>query len=97
MEIWYVRHGQTDWNVEGRIQGSTDIPLNQTGIEQAYQVKQLLDQESFDLVLASPLLRAYETAKIICLDKAVEIEGDERLKERNFGSYEGTLVKAGKR
>lgn len=94
MEIWYVRHGQTDWNVEGRIQGSTDIPLNQTGIEQAYQVKQLLDQESFDLVLASPLLRAYETAKIICLDKAVEIKGDERLKERNFGSYEGTLVKA---
>lgn len=93
MEIWYVRHGQTDWNVEGRIQGSTDIPLNQTGIEQAYQTKQLLDQETFDLVLASPLSRAYETAKIICEEKNIPIKCDERLMERNFGSYEGTLVK----
>lgn len=94
MEIWYVRHGQTDWNVVGRIQGSTDIPLNKTGVEQAYQTKQLLDRESFDLVLASPLSRAYETARIICADKSVSIKCDERLMERNFGIYEGTLVKA---
>ncbi|MBO5143468.1 MAG: histidine phosphatase family protein [Clostridia bacterium] len=86
--IYIVRHGQTDWNVEGRYGGRTNIPINETGIEQAKQVKELLKDIDFDIVISSPLIRAYKTAQIIT-DK--DIITDERIVERSNGELEGKL------
>ncbi|NQD89088.1 histidine phosphatase family protein, partial [Paenarthrobacter sp. CM16] len=60
-----VRHGQTDWNAERRLQGSTDIPLNDVGREQAREAVAFLSDQQWDTVVASPLSRAAETAEII--------------------------------
>jgi len=93
MTLLYLRHGQTDWNAQGRIQGRTDIPLNETGREQARaQALALVSHEPpVDVIYASPLLRARETAEIVQQSLEVPIYFDERLVERCFGSYEGTL------
>ena len=77
--IYLVRHGQTDWNLEGRYQGRIDIKLNSKGIEQAKEIKEKLKEIKFDKVFSSPLKRALETAQIIT-DNDIEI--DERLIER---------------
>ncbi len=84
--IYIVRHGQTDWNVKGIMQGRTDIPLNEVGINQALETKEKLKDINFDKVFSSPLKRAYETAKIIT-NKDIII--DERLIERGNGLLEG--------
>ena len=84
--IYFVRHGQTDWNKEGRIQGHTDIELNQIGINQAMQVKEKLKDIKFDIVFASPLKRAYKTAQVIHQGNIVT---DARLLERGNGQLEG--------
>ena len=63
--IYVVRHGQTDWNLEGRFQGRIDIPLNEKGKSQAKKTKEKLEGIKFDKVFSSPLKRALETAKII--------------------------------
>lgn len=65
MKFYVVRHGQTDWNAEGRIQGKTDIELNETGIEQARQLKELIKDYNIDLIISSPLKRTRKTAEII--------------------------------
>lgn len=85
-----VRHGQTDWNLAGRVQGSTDIPLNDTGRRQAHEAGRRLAGTPWDLIVSSPLIRALETARII----AGEIGGDDplvvdALRERSFGDAEG--------
>ena len=66
MKIYVVRHGETDWNNNGIMQGNTDVLLNQTGIEQGLKVKKILENERIDICMSSPLKRAYDTAKIIC-------------------------------
>lgn len=90
--IALVRHGQTDWNLAGRIQGSTDIVLNQTGRDQAVLASELLQDLGIQWggVLCSPLQRAAETAQIIAeqLDLPTP-EQDPRLQERNYGQVEG--------
>lgn len=86
--IYIVRHGQTDWNVEGRNQGRTDIELNETGIKQAEETAKKLNGKKFDLAFSSPLKRAYKTAQIIWNG---EIIPDERLIERCNGKLEGKL------
>ena len=86
--IYLVRHGQTDWNLEGRYQGRIDIELNSKGREQAIEIKEKLKEIKFDKVFSSPLKRALETAKIIT-DNDIEI--DERLIERCNGELEGKL------
>ena len=86
--IYIVRHGQTDWNLEGRYQGRIDIELNEKGIEQAEKIKEELKGLNFDKVFSSPLKRAYKTAQIIT-DK--EIITDERIIERGNGELEGKL------
>lgn len=86
--IYVVRHGQTDWNVEGRYQGRQDIKLNSKGIEQAKKTKEKLKNVKFDKVFSSPLKRALQTAEIIC-NKEITI--DERLIERCNGELEGKL------
>lgn len=86
--IYIVRHGQTNWNLEGRYQGRIDIELNETGINQAKVIHEELKNIKFDKVFSSPLKRAYKTAEIICDDDIVK---DERLIERCNGKLEGTL------
>ena len=89
MEIIVTRHGQTDWNVLGKVQGQTDIELNDTGKAQAEETGILLKDEHIDLIIASPLKRANETAQIINKNFNVKIINDDRLKERCFGKSEG--------
>ncbi len=91
MKILVTRHGQTDWNVEKRIQGRTDIELNNKGIEQAYQTKENLENEKIDLIICSPLKRAKQTADIINKDRNIPIIYDERLLEICYGENEGRL------
>ena len=86
--IYIVRHGQTNWNVEGRNQGRTDIELNEKGIEQAKTIHEKLKDKKFDKVFSSPLKRAYKTAQIITDDEIIK---DERLIERGNGELEGKL------
>ena len=90
MLLYLVRHGETDWNRQRRIQGLTDIPLNDTGREQAARTGALLAGRHWDTVMASPLSRALETASIIA--DAVGLPApttDDRLVERNYGEAEG--------
>ena len=64
-KICIVRHGETDWNAQGRLQGRTDIPLNENGKVQAMKCGEFLAQNNWDAVITSPLKRARETAEII--------------------------------
>lgn len=82
-----LRHGQTDWNHQRRFQGQADIELNATGIKQAEAVGARLKRLSFDAVYASPLSRAYETARIVAPD--ADIQTDPRLMEINVGTWAG--------
>ena len=84
--IYIVRHGQTDWNKVGKIQGHTDIELNDLGEKQALSIKEKLKDVKFDKVFSSPLKRAFKTAQIIYDG---EIVTDNRLKERYNGELEG--------
>ena len=91
MKILVTRNGQTDWNVEKRIQGRTDIELNKKGIEQAYKTKENLKNEKIDLIICSPLKRAKQTADIINIDRNIPIIYDKRLLEICYGENEGRL------
>jgi probable phosphoglycerate mutase len=85
-----VRHGETDWNRERRIQGSTDIPLNDTGREQARATGALLASRRWTALVASPLSRAAETARVIGVHVGLaEPELEPRLVERDYGQAEG--------
>ncbi len=92
MKLFITRHGQTDWNLRGIIQGTTDIPLNDTGRAQALTVAKELKEEKLDAIIVSPLKRAVETAEIINQWHQLPIQCDERLAERCFGDYEGTPI-----
>lgn len=88
MKIYLVRHGETDWNKEKMMQGISDIPLNETGINQAKAAREKIQGMKFDAVYASTLDRAITTASIIGgVDKS-EVIQDERIIEVNFGKYE---------
>jgi broad specificity phosphatase PhoE len=84
-----LRHGQTDWNIDLRLQGSTDIPLNETGKEQARQAALALNPEDWDLIIASPLSRARNTAEIIAQELSMNVVIVPELIERSFGAAEG--------
>ena len=92
MKLYLIIHGETEWNRDGRLQGKVDVPLDVTGREQAELLRDRLAEVSFDICIASPLERARETAEIIMNDKC-KIVFDERITERDFGEYEGMLVK----
>lgn len=88
--LFIIRHGQTDWNVQHRLQGSTDIPLNEYGISQAERLAQRLKEEQFAAVYSSPLSRAYETAKIATKHhQNIPITKVSHLAEFNLGRFEG--------
>ncbi len=91
--ITLVRHGQTDWNLDRRIQGSTDIPLNETGRGHARDAAAILADGTHHAIYASPLVRAHETAQIIAAELGLAeptLVAD--LREREFGEAEGMLV-----
>ncbi|QQK75339.1 histidine phosphatase family protein [Salicibibacter cibarius] len=86
-----IRHGITDWNENGRAQGITDIPLNMTGKEQAAAVaNRLALEEKWDMIVASDLSRAKETAEIIAAKLKLPVANDTRIREMNCGEIEGT-------
>lgn len=88
--IYLVRHGETDWNLAKRIQGSTDIPLNATGREQAASTGRLLARREWDLIVSSPLVRASETAEIIAAQTGLGAPLlVEAIMERQYGDAEG--------
>lgn len=90
--IGIVRHGITDWNIQGIAQGSSDIPLNETGRQQAVAAaERLASEEAWDFIIASDLSRARETAEIISEKLGLPISHlDKRLREMNGGRIEGT-------
>lgn len=90
MEIALVRHGQTDFNRDGKLQGTSDIPLNETGIAQAHTAARLLADDRWDAVVSSPLERAAATADIIAATLGLEVGGRyASLIERAYGEAEG--------
>lgn len=90
MNVYVVRHGQTEWNAMKKMQGAADIELNEKGLLQAVKTADMLRNLSFDVIFCSPLKRAKQTAEIINNNRGLNIIFDERLKERNYGEFEGT-------
>lgn len=89
MEILLTRHGQTKWNVLGKVQGRADIELNEEGIKQAEETGKILENENIDLIICSPLKRAKQTAQIINKNRNIPIIYDKDIIERDFGEFEG--------
>ncbi len=84
-----VRHGETAWNAEGRVQGQLDIPLSEVGQAQARAVAAALEGERFDAIYASDLVRVRQTAEPAARRFGLEVRLDERLRERHYGSFQG--------
>lgn len=91
-KILIFRHGQTDWNVAGRMQGHTDIPLNDVGRAQAEKLREFFVREPVEVFFSSDLERAAETARIARGELRVPIIKDARLRETNMGLAEGLTV-----
>lgn len=90
VRIIAIRHGETAWNALGRIQGHTDIGLNDNGHAQAQQVAQALSGEALDAIYSSDLQRAWQTAQAIAAVTAAPLHAEPGLRERCFGSFEGS-------
>lgn len=84
-----VRHGETAWNAEGRIQGHLDIPLNEIGLAQADAVGRRLGIQNFNAIYSSDLVRAYRTASPVVTNPEIDIILDRRLRERHLGVLQG--------
>ena len=89
MDIYVARHGQTDWNVENKVCGLTDADLTDKGIEQARRLSAEMKDKGIDIIITSPLKRAYLTGKIASEELNIPILTDKRLIEQNYGIYEG--------
>jgi probable phosphoglycerate mutase len=86
----FIRHGQTDWNRDDRLQGSSDIPLNDAGRQQAHEAAALLRDGGWEAIVSSPLERARETAEIIAADLGIELGPSyAAFVERDYGVNEG--------
>ncbi len=90
--VFYIfRHGETDWNIERRCQGHTNIPLNQNGLAQAMALAERLSGIHLDIIVSSDLDRALVTGKTVADKKAIPLIVDPRLRETHFGKAEGML------
>jgi len=89
MRITTIRHGETDWNLQRRPQGSSDIELNQTGLAQAEKLAIRLANEPCDIIYSSDLQRAKKTAEIINACHGIELVTSSLLRESSFGEFEG--------
>lgn len=85
-----MRHGATKWNEINKLQGQTDIPLDENGVKMAQKAAGECSEVHFDICFCSPLERAKQTADIVLRSRNVPIVYDDRLKEMSFGEYEGT-------
>ncbi|MCM1307677.1 MAG: histidine phosphatase family protein [Butyrivibrio sp.] len=92
MRLYVMRHGETDWNVQKRLQGRSDTELNDNGIRLAKVTAEALKGLRFDAIYSSPLKRAYKTAEIVRGERNIPITADERLLEISFGECEGLPV-----
>jgi broad specificity phosphatase PhoE len=88
--LW--RHGQTAWNADGRVQGQTDVPLADLGRVQAAEAAERLAELGPDLLVASDLSRAAETAAVLSERTGLKVRHDTRLRERDFGQWQGLLL-----
>ena len=96
--VGLLRHGQTDWNIDFRLQGITDIPLNETGLAQARLAARVIKPEDWDFIATSPLTRAKQTAEIVAAQLGVaEVAVEPLLLERSFGAAEGMTHEEWKR
>ena len=87
--LYVLRHGITDWNAQKKLQGQTDIPLNEDGRALAEKAHDEYKDVHFDVCWCSPLIRAKETADIVLRGRDIPIHYDDRLREISFGEYEG--------
>ena len=87
--LYIMRHGKTEWNARHKLQGRTDIPLNEEGRIMAENASKELENIHFDICYCSPLIRAKETAKIVLKGRDIPIITDDRVLEMSFGIYEG--------
>lgn len=87
--LYIIRHGKTEWNAKRKLQGRTDIPLNDEGRLMAEKARDEYKDIHFDVCYCSPLIRAKETAKILMKGRNIPIITDDRLVEMCFGVYEG--------
>lgn len=90
MKIYFIRHGETDWNKNGKLQGRSNIPLNENGRLVARLTRDALKDVKFDVAFTSPLVRAKETAEILLEGRDIEILEEQRIIEIDFGKYEAT-------
>ncbi|MGE5154802.1 MAG: histidine phosphatase family protein [Bdellovibrio bacteriovorus] len=93
--ICIVRHGETDWNVEKRIQGHTDIPLNSTGRAQALAMAYNAGHYHFSAIYSSDLARALETARALAEREGLEVRALPQLRERHYGIFQGITAAEG--
>ena len=89
MKLYIIRHGETVWNTEGRLQGHVDKELNENGIRLAKITAKKVRDIPFDLVISSPLKRALQTARIVTEGRKIPVLTDERIEEISFGEWEG--------
>ena len=87
--ILVARHGETEWNSVGRMQGQQNSPLTDDGLEQAYKLAQAVDQYDMDQIISSPLGRATETSNIVAEQTGLSMKTDDRLREIDIGAYSG--------
>ncbi|MGG7079583.1 histidine phosphatase family protein [Clostridium sardiniense] len=90
--IYLTRHGQTEWNLEKRLQGHGNSPLTEFGLNRAKELSKRIKEIDIDTIYTSPIERAYKTAHIVKGDKDIEVKVHEGLKEMNFGDYEGKIT-----
>jgi broad specificity phosphatase PhoE len=90
--LYLIRHGQTDWNIEGRWQGHADVPLNNRGREQAAQIAHSLADVGLKAIYSSDLIRARDTAGALASTTGLAIQYDKRLREIHQGEWQGMLV-----
>ena len=91
MKLYIVRHGQTGYNIDNKVCGISDVELTSLGKQQAIKAREQLEDQKIDYIFASPLQRAYETAKIINENHQLEIKIDSRIQEFIFGIFEGIV------
>lgn len=89
MILYFIRHGETDWNCKRRMQGETNVPLNENGRKLAKKTQEGLKGIKFDLVISSPYIRAQETAKIVIGYDSIPFMIDPRIREISWGIWDG--------
>ncbi|NEW06446.1 histidine phosphatase family protein [Paenibacillus sp. SYP-B3998] len=93
-KLYLIRHGETEWNVEHRMQGHADSPLSQLGSMQAYWLAEALDEVQFDVIHTSSSGRTLQTANIIKGRRELQIQSSDHWREMNLGEWEGRIAEA---